>query len=270
MARRKLGVCTWTFGPLPLAEIAARLGRLGFDGVELHGDLETFKPPEVLGVLGGQGLEVFSLTPASVDLAHPHAGVRARALDYYRRLVDFAAALGGPLVSCHGDVGRVAPLSSQAQEWDWLAEGVTQVCDHARSAGVSVVFEVLNRYETHLVNTGEEALRLQKAVGADNLKVLLDAYHMNLEESDLPQAIRRVGAELGLFHVADSNRGGIGQGHTDFVALWAALKDVGYAGPVIVEATAPGPNPFTPVKSGDYLGQLEQYLSDSLCWLRAA
>ena len=119
------------------------------------------------------------------------------------------------LVSFHGLVGRIAPLASMAEEEEWLAQSLADVCEHARRRDVRIVYEVLNRYESHLVNTGRAALALIERVGADNLGVLLDAYHMNIEEAAPAAAIRAVGDRLGLFHVADSNREGIGRGHTD-------------------------------------------------------
>ncbi|RIH85482.1 D-psicose 3-epimerase [Meiothermus luteus] len=266
---RPLGVCTWTFGPLPLPEVLERVARLGLEGVELLGEVEGLKPAQVRAWLAERGLEVFSLTPANVDLAHPEPVVRGEALGYYLRLIDFAAELGRPTVSCHGAVGRVAPLASLEAEWGWLAEGVAKVCDRAAQAGLEVVFEVLNRYESHLVNTAAEALRLLAQVGRPNLKVLLDAYHMNLEEADPAGAVLEVGPRLGLFHLADSNRRGLGRGHTDFARLLRALEQVGYAGPLILELTTPGPNPFTPVKPGDYLGVLERDLAESRAYLKA-
>jgi D-psicose/D-tagatose/L-ribulose 3-epimerase len=267
---RKLGVCTWTFGPQPLEETLARIKALGYDGVELHGDLDAFRPQAVRSLLSDHDLEVFSLTPDNVDPATPDADTRRTALGYYRRLVNFAAELGEPVVSFHGLVGRIAPLASMAEEEQLLVEALHTVCDHARHAGIRVVYEVLNRYESHLVNTGRAALALLERVGADNLGVLLDAYHMNIEEAAPAEAIREVGPRLGLFHVADSNREGVGRGHTDFAALAQALDEVGYQGPVIVECTAAGANPFTPVKPGDYQAVLEGYLAESREWLRTA
>ena len=101
----RYGVCNWIFGDEDLATTAAFLAQAGFDGVELKGDLESYRPAEVNRVLGDHGLAVLSLTPENVDLAHPDAGVRQEAVDYYLRLLDFAAAVGAPLVSCHGSVG---------------------------------------------------------------------------------------------------------------------------------------------------------------------
>jgi sugar phosphate isomerase/epimerase len=269
--QRKYGVCTWTFGPLGIGDVAARIAALGFDGVELHGDLEAFRPRPVRELFAGLGLEIFSLTPADVDLAHPDADVRQAAVDYHLRLVDFAAELGGATVACHGRVGRVRALASWDEEWRLLGQSLRPVLARAGAAGVPLVFEVLNRYESHLVNTGEQAARLIHELGTEGgapLRMLLDTYHMNIEEADPAQAVRRAGSRLGLFHVADSNRLGLGGGHTDFAPIVAALDEAGYRGPVIVEATAAGPDPFTAVKPGDYVGALERELAASLRHLR--
>ncbi|MCB8876088.1 sugar phosphate isomerase/epimerase family protein [Acidisoma silvae] len=266
--QRKLGVCTWTYGPRPLAEVAASLARLGYDGVELHGDLDSFEPVATARLLADHGLTILSLTPADCDPAHPHSAIRQTAIDYYRRLIDFAAATGSqPIVSFHGLVQRIKPISSQAGEYTHLVDSVRAVDSYAASAGVPMVYEVLNRYESHLINTGAQALQLLGDADATAMRVLLDAYHMNIEEADLPGAIRHVGGKLGLFHVADSNREGVGRGHTDFTSIMQALDAIGYTGPIIVECTAAGPNPFTPVKDGDYLAQQELFLGESRVWL---
>jgi len=99
--------------------------------------------------------------------------------------------------------------------------------------------------------------------------ILLDAYHMNLEEADPPAAILDAGPQLTLFHAADSNRQAVGRGHTDFLALIRALRRVGYAGDVIVECTAAGPDPFTPVKGPGWRDQVRRYAVESLRLLKA-
>lgn len=263
----RLGVCTWTFGDLPLRDIARRLNKLGFDGVELMGDLSQSRPDDTVRILDGEGLAVFSLTPDNVDLAHPDRGIRSEAIDYYLRLLDFAAALGQPIVSCHGYVGRVRALSSYAEELALLADSVTQIAGRAQTLDLRLVMEVLNRYEAHLLNTANEALAFVRGLGIENVGILLDAYHMNIEEPDPAQALRQVGDWLGLYHAADSNRQGIGRGHTDFESQLAALADIGYQGPIILECTAPGPDPFAAIKADDSLVWLELYLHESRDWL---
>jgi D-psicose/D-tagatose/L-ribulose 3-epimerase len=264
MARKhELGVCTWTFGDLPLDEIAGKVSDLGFDGVELAGDVDLYRAADVEAILDDHGLPVLSLTPNNVDLAHPDSRIRSEAVDYYLRLLDFAAYFGSPLVSCHGAVGRVRAVSTQAEERALLAEGVRQIAERARTLNLRLVIEALNRYEAHLVNTAAEAQAFVADVGADNLGILLDAYHMNIEEADPAAAVRQAGERLWLYHVADSNRQGIGRGHTDFDAQAAALAGIGYAGPIVLECTAPGADPFVAIKDERSLHWLELYLRES-------
>ncbi len=265
----RLGACTWTFGDRPLADIAGRLSALAFDGVELMGDLAQYDPREAGTILAAEGLEVFSLTPENVDLAHPEAPIRARAVDYYLRLLDFAVALGNPIVSCHGYVGRVRAVASHTDERAWLQEAVLQIAERAAELGLCLVMEVLNRYESHLLNTAGEALEFVENLGMDNVGILLDAYHMNIEEAGPAAALRLAGDRLWLYHAADSNRQGIGRGHTDFAAQLTALAGIGYQGPVILECTAPGPDPFTAIKDETSLTWLERYLQESRDWLLA-
>jgi sugar phosphate isomerase/epimerase len=263
----ELGVCTWLFGDMPLGEIARRLGVLGFDGVELMGDLARYGAREAGQVLRDHGLSVLSLTPENVDLAHPEAAVRAEAVDYYMRLLDFAAELGQPLVSCHGYVGRVRAISSYEEERGVFAKAVRQIAEWGRALDLRIVMEVLNRYEAHLLNSAAEALDFVADVGADNVGILLDAYHMNIEEGAPADALRQAGERLWLYHAADSNRQGIGRGHTDFGAQLEALAEIGFAGPIVLECTAPGPDPFAAIKDQDSLTWLHTYLSESRSWL---
>jgi sugar phosphate isomerase/epimerase len=264
----KFGVCTWTFGNQPLGKTAAALAEIGINGVELLGDLNLYTAQEAQQILGDYGLEVFSLTPANVDLSHLGAAVRQEAVEYYRQLIDFAAELGQPLVSCHGLVGRIAPVGSIAEENALLLESVSKIGGYAQQNDINLVFEVLNRYETHQINTHAEAIALLEQLNLNNVGVLLDAYHMNIEEADPAAAINTTGNRLWLYHAADSNRGGVGHGHTDFAAQLDALSAINYNGPVIFECTTPGPNPFTPEKQDGWRDILKTYIQDSLVWFQ--
>jgi D-psicose/D-tagatose/L-ribulose 3-epimerase len=265
---RLLGVCTWTFGEMPLAEIAQRLGALNFDGVELMGNLNAYQPAEAAEILQDHNLKVLSLTPDNVDLAHPDDAIRIEAIDYYLRLLDFAAVVDQPLVSCHGYVGRIRPIASIGEERTHFIEAVRRIAERAGQLDLQLVIEVLNRYEAHLVNTAAEAVDFVNEVGADNVGILLDAYHMNIEEANPAEAIRRAGDRLWLYHAADSNRQGVGRGHTDFSAQLVALSEIGYQGPIILECTAPGPDPFSAVKGKDSIDWLETYLRESWQWFK--
>jgi sugar phosphate isomerase/epimerase len=265
----RYGVCNWIFGDEDLATTATALADAGFDGVELKGDLDLYQPADVNRVLGDHGLAVLSLTPDNVDLAHPDAAVRAEALDYYLRLLDFAAAVGAAVVSCHGAVGRVRPLADHAEEHQHFVAQVRRVAARAAQLNLRLAMEVLNRYESHLLNTAAQALEFVAQVGSPNVGVLLDAYHMNIEEADPAAAVLDVGERLFLFHAADSNRQAVGRGHTDFVALTRALRRGNYAGDVVIECTAAGPDPFTPVKGIGWRDEVLRYAVESLRLLRA-
>jgi len=264
----KYGVCNWIFGDEPLTETAARLTGFGYDGLELKGDLELYDPAEVKAILDDHGLAVLSLTPEDVDLPHPDAEVRATAVDYYLRLLDFAAAVGAPMVGCHGAVGRIRPATTYEQEYVNYVVGVQRIAAQAQELGLELAIEVLNRYESHLLNTAEEAVRFVEEVGAPNVGLLLDAYHMNIEETDLGGAIRAAGEHLFFFHAADSNRQAVGRGHTDFAGVMRALKGIGYDGSIIVECTASGPDPFTPVKGQGWREEVAGYVAESISLLR--
>jgi sugar phosphate isomerase/epimerase len=263
------GVCTWVFGDLPLADVCGRVVGVGYDGVELLGEIDKLARSEVRRALTGHGLKVYSLTPANVDLAHPDAAIRSQAVGYYLSLLDFAAQVGSPLISCHGAVGRIRAVAGWQEEWDLLVAGVGTVARRAQELGIRVGLELLNRYESHLLNTVDQGLRLLDEVGLPNVGLHLDAYHMNIEEPDPAGAIRQAGRRLVLFHAADSNRQGIGRGHTDFAGLFGALGHIDYVGPIVMECPAPGPDPFRAIKDEESVPWVEAYLRESLPRLRA-
>ena len=261
------GACTWIFGDQPLPDIARRLVASGADGMELMGNLEAYPPGKVNACLRETGLKVLSLTPENVDLAHPDPQVRSQAQEYYYRLIDLALEIGNPIVCCHGAVGRIRAIAAQEDERQWFVQGVQRIAERARQGGVRLAMEVLNRYEAHLLNTAQEALSFVGEVGADNVGLLLDCYHMNIEEEDLRAAIGIADDRLFLFHAADSNRQALGRGHTDWPGVLRALREIKYSGDLVLECTAPGPDPFTPVKAEGWQESVWQYVEESLRYL---
>ncbi len=266
---RKLGCCTWIFGDQTLAKTAHLIKEAGLDGVELFGDWKSIDAKEAKKVLDGNGLEVFSITPADADISHPDKAQRLAALDYYKGLADFTAALIAPMFCMHGQVGRIRPVSSQKEEDALLVEATAQICALATANGLNVAFEILNRYESHQIRTVAEGLNLLKEVGANKLSLLADAYHMNIEEADPAAALRTGGSLIGLYHAADSNRCAIGEGHTEFASQISALDEIHYNGPIIIETAVPGADPFNTDKGAGFRDILFQQLVTSKKELRA-
>ena len=122
-------------------------------------------------------------------------------------------------------------------------EGVKRACEilgrvaeKAAASDITMGLEVVNRYESNVLNTASQAVEMCKRIGAPNVKVHLDVYHMNIEESDMGQAILDTGEHLGYFHTGDSHRGYMGSGSIDLTGAFRALIKSGYTGPITFES----------------------------------
>ena len=113
---------------------------------------------------------------------------------------------------------------------------LSQVAEIAARSGITLGLEVVNRYESNVLNTASQAVEFCKRVGASNVKVHLDVYHMNIEESDVPTAIRETGSYLGYFHTGDSHRGYMGSGTINLAEVFRALVFSGYEAPITFES----------------------------------
>ena len=102
--------------------------------------------------------------------------------------------------------------------------------------GVTLGLEICNRYETNVVNTARDCLRLADDIGADNVVIHLDTYHMNIEENDFVTPVRDCGDRLGYVHIGENHRGYLGSGHIDFAAFFGALAEIDYRGPLTFES----------------------------------
>jgi D-psicose/D-tagatose/L-ribulose 3-epimerase len=264
---RDYGLCLWTFGNISLEEKCKLAKEIGVDGVEVQGDLSQ-NPAVLQALLNKYDLKILSVTPDNVDISSTEEKVRSSAVQYFLDLLDWAQESGAKRICLHGDVGKTQGSGDLLKDWELLVDSSSVVVRKADELGIEVVFEVLNRYENHQIVTAKEALRLIDEVGSENIKVLLDAYHMNIEEACPIQALKDAGEKLGVYHIADSNRQGVGDGHSDLEGQIIALHEFGYEGPIIMEMVAEGPNPFTPVKDGNYLDIVVSYYKESLKQLR--
>ncbi|MER0468907.1 sugar phosphate isomerase/epimerase family protein [Bacillus cabrialesii subsp. cabrialesii] len=265
---REYGLCLWTFGSIPFEQKCRLAAEIGVDGVEVEGDLSV-NPKDLAKTLDAHQVKVLSVTPRNVDISSANEEVCSKAVQYFLDLLDWAVDLGAPRICLHGDVGKVRGSGDHARDWSLLVKSAKKIMAKAEKLQIQVVFEVLNRYENHQVVTCEEALQFIRDVGSSKLEVLLDAYHMNIEEADPVKAIELAGQKLGVYHVADSNRQAIGSGHANLKEQIEALHSIGYSGPIIMEMVAAGPDPFTPVKEDSYLEVVTGYFKSSLETLRS-
>lgn len=115
-------------------------------------------------------------------------------------------------------------------------EILQQVAETAAASGITLGLEVVNRYESNVLNTASQAVEMIRRIGAPNVGAHLDVYHMNIEESDPAQAILETGKDIAYFHTGDSHRGYMGSGTVDLQSVFRALVRVGYAGPITFES----------------------------------
>jgi D-psicose/D-tagatose/L-ribulose 3-epimerase len=184
-----------------------------------------------LGVACSLGLtsetELSSEDPATV----------ARGEHLLERALETAHALGAELVTgiIYGSLGHHAHAVTKAGRANAVA-ALERLAGRAAEQGINLGLEVVNRYESNLLNTAEQAVDLIEQIGADNLVVHLDSYHMNIEEDSLESAVVAAGPRLGYVHVGENHRGYLGSGHVDFPRLFEALAQIGYAGAITFES----------------------------------
>ncbi len=214
----------------------ARLAALGYDGVEL-----AVREPKSLDVsalrrmLDKHHLRVPALGTGQayveehLSFTDPDAAVRERALARIQTHIALARAFNAIVIL--GLVrGKVQPNVARAQAHAWLLDAMKTVARAAKENGVRLAIEPINRYETDLINTTADALALMDEIGADNVGILFDTFHANIEEPSLERSLRACGARLFHVHIADSNRWYPGAGHTDFARVIAALREIQYDG----------------------------------------
>lgn len=214
----------------------ARIARLNYDGVELAiRDPRLVDADELLAGVSAHHLAIPAIGTGQawgeegLSFTDPDPAVRAAAIARASSHIPFAARAGAIIII--GLLrGIVRPGVSQAQAMDWVVAALQEICAAAAPHGVRIALEPINRYETTLVNTVAEGLALLDRVGAANMGLLLDTFHMNIEDPSLTEAIRLCGDRIFHFHVADSNRWYPGAGHIDFAAVLCALQATDYQG----------------------------------------
>lgn len=226
----------------PLERTLARIKKFGYESIEISGEPTQYDTKETRALLKEHGIRCWgavTLTLGERNLAAKDPAQRAASVDYVKSVITMVNELEGEmitLVPC--TVGKVVPDATEEEEWQWVVESTKECFEHAQQKGVRVAVEPLNRFETYLFNRCAQALALADAVSPE-CGVCLDAFHLNIEEADIYDAIRLAGDRLFDFHVADNNRFAAGLGHLDWAKIVATLKEIGYDGALTNEFVAP-------------------------------
>ncbi|WP_433830799.1 sugar phosphate isomerase/epimerase family protein [Actinoplanes sp. CA-015351] len=244
MAENPIGVhaLVWTgdTSPASVRHAVAQSKLAGFDLLELslHDSL-NLDVADARAALDDAGLQVACSRGLAFD-----ADVSSDDLDIVKKgenllhdSLELTNGLGGRIFTgaLYSALGKYsAPLTGTGR--NNVITVLRQLAKEARSRRMTLGLEICNRYETNVINTAHDALRLADDIGEDNVLIHLDTYHMNIEEDDFVRPVLEVGDRLGYVHIGENHRGYLGSGHLDFTAFFHALGDIGYTGPITFES----------------------------------
>jgi D-psicose/D-tagatose/L-ribulose 3-epimerase len=243
----KFGANTWIWvSPLTTTEVerlVPLVAEMGFDWIEFPieepGGFDYARAGE-LAAAQGLGVSVAAAMAPDRDLIHPDASIRANGVAFIEHCIDAAQTMHatnliGPIYAAVGRTWQ-ATAAERARDVDLLVQQLTRLADYAGERGVTLCLEPLNRFETSFLNLAEQAVEVIDRVNHPACQMMLDTFHMNVEEKSLGDAIRLAGPRLKHVHACENDRGAPGSGHVPWPDVAQALRDIHYDGPVVIES----------------------------------
>jgi len=186
----------------------------------------------------GLGVQTCTICPPDKSLISPDPAIRDAAVTYLKQVVDASAAVGsrmlmGPLYSGFKTFTGHPPTQ---QEFDWSVAGMRDVAEHAQTQHVTLAIEYLNRFEVYLLTCAEDVRRYVEAVDHPNCRASFDTFHANIEEKNVADAIRTLAPYLVQVQISENDRSTPGKGHVNFREVFDTLDEVGFSGPIAIEA----------------------------------
>jgi D-psicose/D-tagatose/L-ribulose 3-epimerase len=243
----KIGINTWVWtAPLTtkiLEKLIPKVAQMGFDWVELpleEPDGFDYKRAAELVREYGLGVSACAVIGPDRDLIHPDAIIQQNGVVYLRHAIKAAQTLGatnlvGPMYAAVGRTWQ-ATAASRERDMKTLVKHLRPLDQYAAEQGVTLGIEPLNRFETSFINTHQQAIELVDRVDHPNCAIMLDTFHMNIEEKSIGAAIRATGQRLCHLHSCENDRGAPGSGNVAWDEVKQALADINYAGPVVIES----------------------------------
>jgi D-psicose/D-tagatose/L-ribulose 3-epimerase len=246
----KFGVNTWVWtAPLTIPDlktIAPHIKEGGFDWIELPIEsVDDYDPVEAGAIIRDCGLRasVCAAMGPDRDLIHEDKAIQENGVAYLRQCLDIAQTVGatnlvGPLYSAVGRTWQ-STADERARDLDLLISHLQPLAEYAADCGVLLGVEPLNRFETSFINLASQVIEVVDRVDRPACRVMLDTFHMNVEERSLGDAIRAVGPRMCQLHSCENDRGAPGSGHVPWNEVAQALKDINYDGPIVIESFTP-------------------------------
>lgn len=227
-----------------LFPVLEEIKKVGFNGVEIP----VFDNRPSVWKPWRRKLDEFGLDRIAVTIngpefnqIDPDSSNRKATLERNKQALECAAELGSTLMTgpFHSALGVFTGKSPREEELKWCAENIYQLADHARSLGINLGLEYLNRFESYLITSTDELLTLADRVNHPNCKLMFDTFHGNIEEKSMPEAIRKMGSRLVHVQLSENDRSTLGAGHVDFPGILKTLHEIGYTGMLSIEAFSP-------------------------------
>ena len=243
----QIGVNAWVWSsPVNTEEfgrLAPMVKGMGFDliefGIESTSDLDYARAAGVARA-NGLGVSVCAAMGPDRDLIHADESIRRNGMDYVRHCIDAAKTVGAPNVigPLYSAVGRTwqATDDERKRDTDLLVNQLRELSKYAADRGVGLGVEPLNRFETSFLNLTSQAIEVVDRVDHPACGLLLDTFHMNIEERSIGEAIRSAGKRIRQLHTCENDRGAPGSGHVPWQEVAAACRDIGFNGPFVIES----------------------------------
>jgi 5-keto-L-gluconate epimerase len=245
------------FGPVlfmgHLEEGLESLHKSGFKEVEISlRNPDDISPATLKALLNKYGMKVsaFATGQACIHdnlcLSSTDPSTQRKAITRMKLITDLASEIGSGVILGGARGKLVGDQDEQKTQYQIGVKNIAECAAYAHKAGVSLYIEPINHYETNFINTAHEAVSLIQEIGVPSTRILLDTYHMNIEEVDIEQTILSTGKWIGYFHISDSNRQAPGHGHLNLPQILASLSETGYSGCISAEVL-PAPDSQTAV-----------------------
>lgn len=243
----QIGVNAWVWtSPVNTAEfgrIAPMVKKMGFDllefGIESTSDLDYAEAARIARE-NQLAVSVCAAMGPDRDLIHPDESIRKNGMDYVRHCIEAAKTVGakdviGPLYSAVGRTWQQTE-DERKRDVDLLVGQLKELSSYASDRGVGLAVEPLNRFETSFINLASQAIEVVDRVGHPGCGILLDTFHMNIEERSIGDAIRAAGKRVRQIHTCENDRGAPGSGHVPWREVAQACRDINFRGPFVIES----------------------------------
>lgn len=236
------------FGPVMFAgrlmDGLKSISEAGFKYAELSVRSEDdFKVSELNKFLNDLDLQITAVATGQaclfdqLCLGSEDANLRKKAVSHFKRITALALSIKSGAIIIGGIRGRLAGVDSEFDKnFDNGLLAIRDCAEYTNSQGIPLLIEPINRYETNWIFSAKDGRDILDKIGIASVKLLLDTFHMNIEESSIPNAIKATGDRLGYVHFADNTRYPPGQGQTNFAEIIRTLNSIHYEGPVVTEA----------------------------------